>query len=129
MTDLRGKRILVVEDEFLVALEAASMLAELGATVVGPAYRADEALHYATTEALDAAVLDINLGTCTSDKVADALRDRGVPLVFATGYGQLASVDPSAVVIDKPYSQGDVAAALDRALALVDGVMMPPPPP
>jgi len=117
MSELAGKRILVVEDEFLVALEAANMLSELGVTVVGPAYHADKALHYAETELLDAALLDINLGANTSDQVANALRDRGVPLVFATGYGQLAGVDPTAIVIDKPYSQAQVVAALSRAMA------------
>lgn len=116
MTDLAGKRILVVEDEFLVALEAASMLTELGATVVGPAYRADHALQFAKNEILDAALLDINLGATTSDSVADCLRGRGVPVVFATGYGQLAAVDPSAAVIDKPYSQAQVVAALSKVL-------------
>ncbi len=117
MNGLRGKRILVVEDEFLVALEAASMLAEVGATVIGPAHHADRALHYAQTEALDAALLDINLGKGTSADVASCLRDRGVPFVFATGYGQLAGVDPAAIVVDKPYSQDQIVAALSRVLS------------
>ncbi|MBN9315247.1 MAG: response regulator [Devosia sp.] len=117
MTDLSGKRILVVEDEFLVALEAASMLAEVGATVVGPAYHPAPALQFAKTEALDAAVLDINLGTGTSESIADTLKSRGIPFIFATGYGQLAGVDPDAVVIDKPYSQAQIVAALRHVLA------------
>jgi CheY-like chemotaxis protein len=93
------------------------MLTDVGATVIGPAYHADRALQFAQSEALDAALLDINLGAGTSDSVAECLRSRGVPVVFATGYGQLAAVDPSAVVIDKPYSQAQVVAALSKALA------------
>lgn len=116
MTQLTGKRILIVEDEFLVALEAANMLAELGATVIGPAHHAERAIEFARTEALDAALLDINLGSSTSEDVADCLRSRGIPVVFATGYGQLAGVDPLAVVVDKPYSQDQIVAALSRVI-------------
>ena len=62
MSVLTGKRILVVEDEFLVALEAENMLVEAGAHVVGPAYQVDAALDLVEAETIDGALLDVNLG-------------------------------------------------------------------
>ena len=113
---LQGRRILVVEDEFIVALAAQDMLADLGATVVGPAVTVAEGLALAR-EALDAAVLDINMHGVRSYAVAEALRARGVPVVFATGY---AAVDDDMVagapVVPKPYTPADLSAALLRVL-------------
>ena len=85
---LRGRTILVVEDEFLLAELVGEALEEAGATVIGPVGWVDEALalvarHGAT---LDAAVLDINLHGALSYPIADALMAHGVPVVFTTGY-------------------------------------------
>jgi len=86
---LHGRRILVVEDDYLIADEVAESLAEFGATVVGPANYVAEAIALVSQETcLDAAVLDINLGRETVFPVADALQQRGIPFVFATGYDQ-----------------------------------------
>jgi CheY-like chemotaxis protein len=84
---LSGRRILVVEDEYMIASDLAQSLTDLGVAVVGPAGSvADAVALVAGDPALDAAVLDVNLGTEKVFPVADALQARGVPFVFATGY-------------------------------------------
>jgi CheY-like chemotaxis protein len=120
MTDLPARRrILVVEDEALVALQLEDMLAELGHDVAASCARLEEAVAMARTVACDAAVLDINLSGENSFPVAEALKDRGVPFLFATGYG--ASVLPPALagarVLHKPYTLDDLKSALSLALA------------
>ena len=82
-----GLRVLLVEDELLVAMNVEAMLDALGCVVVAAAARVDEALRVVEREALDAAVLDVSLDGQPSFPVADALAARGVPFVFATGYG------------------------------------------
>jgi len=89
MTDSRRPaRILVVEDEYLLADTLAEALAELGAEVVGPVGHLAEALALVAAAPVDGAVLDINLHGEMVFPLADILTDRGVPYVFATGYGQ-----------------------------------------
>ena len=88
MTALAGKRILVVEDEAMVAAMVEDMLVDLGATVVGPAGSVAKGLDLARNAVLDGAVLDVNLRGERVDAVAALLRERRVPLVFASGYGE-----------------------------------------
>ncbi|HEX6011198.1 MAG TPA: response regulator [Geminicoccaceae bacterium] len=83
---LSGRRVLVVEDELIVAFLLEDMLAGLGCAVVGPAARVDQALALLDAEAIDAALLDVNLNGHKSYPVADALAARGVPFVFSTAY-------------------------------------------
>jgi CheY-like chemotaxis protein len=122
-----GKRILLVEDEALVAMLLEDMVLSLGAVVIGPESQLDIAIHIAETDVLDAAILDINLGGRRSYGVADALRLRGIPFAFATGYGE-HGVDPAhrgVPVLMKPYTEDDVARALD--LLLLAGNRRPAP--
>ena len=77
-----GRRVLVVDDEFLVALTAADALESVGCEVVGPATQLAAALQLAHSEVLDAAVLDINITGETIWPVASELQDRGVPFLF-----------------------------------------------
>lgn len=107
-------RVLVVEDEGLVALLLEDMLHDLGMLVAGIANRVDQALGLIEKGGIDAAILDVNLSGERSYPVADALRAKGVPYVFATGYGSAALEDTysSDRVIPKPYSSSDIAAAL-----------------
>jgi PAS domain S-box-containing protein len=81
-----GRRVLVVEDEALVAMMIQEFLTEYGHSVVGPIGRASEALLAAKETDYDAAILDINLGDGMAYPVADILSARGVPFVFITGY-------------------------------------------
>ena len=85
--DLTGRRILVVEDETLIAVAIEEVLQGLGCVVVGPVGKLDAALLLARDEALDAAVLDVTIRGGHVYAVADQLLARGVPFVLASGYG------------------------------------------
>jgi CRP-like cAMP-binding protein/CheY-like chemotaxis protein len=86
---LRGRRILVVEDEYVMAEDIRTNLERAGAAVLGPAPTVREALRLLTSQAhVDGAVLDVNLAGEMVYPVADRLRQRGVPFLFATGYDQ-----------------------------------------
>jgi CheY-like chemotaxis protein len=116
---LAGRRILVVEDEMMIAMLVEDMLLELGCTVVGPVHALAEALELARTEpGLDAALLDVNLAGQPVFPVADALREKGVPAIFSTGYGDagLRDIDRGSPVLQKPFRSGDLARALGEAL-------------
>ena len=112
-------RVLVVEDEFYIADEMALALQKLGAEVVGPVQTKDRALALlASEERIDAAVLDINLKGQAVYPVADALMERGVPFVFATGYDR-ASVPPEYQRVPlwpKPFDPKALAQALPSVM-------------
>lgn len=121
MTDdaLKGLKILVVEDEMLVSMLVEDMLADLGCAVVGPAAELGEAMSLAKTADIDAALLDVNLGGKPIFPVADALKDRGVPFAFASGYGEagLSEEHRGAAVLQKPFRETDLARALKGLMA------------
>ena len=119
MITLCGCRVLVVEDEVLVAWMLEEMLAELECMVVGPAVRVSQALAMVGTEAIDLEILDVNLNGEKSYAVADALAARRVPFVFSTGYAADSMPDKyrNSLILQKPYSQSDLSAALTRLLA------------
>jgi CheY-like chemotaxis protein len=116
-SDLAGRRILVVEDEYAIATELAWVLRQHGAEVVGPAPSVARAL--ALIDAgppLDGAILDLNLGGEASYPVADALAARATPFVFTTGYD---AVDVPARYRDvpclgKPFDDDALVRALAR---------------
>jgi len=87
-------RILVVEDELMIRMLLEDMLGELGHTIAAAAARIDEALEAAKTADFDLAILDVNLNGEPISPVADALVARGVPFVFATGYGEHGLPEP-----------------------------------
>jgi two-component sensor histidine kinase len=111
--NISGLRILIVEDALLLALELEAGLAEAGASVAGSAADVEEGLRMARLP-LDAAVLDANLNGESVLPVAEALAARGVPFVFATGYGdaKFAPQGFNAPLIKKPYDVTQIAAAL-----------------
>lgn len=114
---LKGKRILVVEDEALIAVMVEDMLMEMGAVVIGPAATIESALELARREELDAAVLDVNVRGERIDPVAEALMARGIPVLFATGYGEVRLASGvQTTVIDKPYTQEKLARGLATAM-------------
>lgn len=88
--ELDGKRIVVVEDDFLLATDICRELRELGATVLGPAPTPFYATQLIGRRKIDAAVLDVRLHGTTVFEVADLLRNQGVPILFATAYDHKA---------------------------------------
>ncbi|SDY92311.1 Response regulator receiver domain-containing protein [Citreimonas salinaria] len=112
---LNRRTVLLVEDDFLIAMDVAASLEEDGARVVGPAATVSVALDLISqTESLDAAILDINLRGTTSYAIADVLRDRGVPIVFVTGYDKSIVPDHYADVpiCQKPFDLARCSALL-----------------
>jgi light-regulated signal transduction histidine kinase (bacteriophytochrome)/CheY-like chemotaxis protein len=112
--------VLLVEDQILIAMDAEAMLGELGFTNVSTAASVTEALSRIETLAPAAAILDVNLGADTSLAVAEKLRQRRTPFLFATGYGD-GSIIPEAFsdvrVIRKPYAAGELSASLMELFA------------
>ena len=104
---LVGNRLLLVEDEALVAMALKDMLTELGFEVVGAFNKVTEALAVVTNQDVNAAVLDVNLGGELIYPVADSLVAKGVPFVFITGYGAEAIDDRFASyrVLQKPIQR------------------------
>ena len=111
--ELAHKRVLVVEDDYLVAMDIARSLERAGAEVIGPAPAVEAALDAVERTALDGAILDMNLGGEMAFPVADALMARGVPFIFATGYD--AQVIPLRFThvkrCEKPMASEPIAAA------------------
>lgn len=102
---LSSRRILVVEDEYLIAMDIARSLERKGATILGPAGSLTDAMPLASRESdIACAVLDINLRNETVFPVADILVERGIPFIFATGYE--ASIVPERhadrLLLEKP---------------------------
>lgn len=118
-SSLSGCRVLVVEDEMMVAWAVEDVLSDWGCTVVGPAARVGEALAVLGAEAIDMAVLDISLDGQRSYPVADALEALGVPFVFLTGYGRdsLPSRYRFHIMLQKPFEQFELGDVLTRLRA------------
>ncbi|MCQ8783936.1 response regulator [Mangrovibrevibacter kandeliae] len=115
---LEGLRVLVVEDESLVAMQLEDMLLDLGCAVVGPAMRLSRALEMAAEAGIDIAILDVNLGGERVYPVAQMIRDRKIPIVFATGYGR-AGVDAvwhDCPILQKPYTENQLAEMMGLAM-------------
>ncbi len=106
---LEGLKILIVEDEFLVAMDLTRMIRRLGAEVLGPVSTPSAATELLQTSKLDGAVMDIKLGDESSAPIAEQLRARGVPVVLTTGYAN--DMLPESVagmpMISKPYNAAD----------------------
>lgn len=116
---LCGARLLVVEDDYLIASDLAWTLENRGVEVVGPAGSVADALALIKAgDGLDGAVLDVDLGHERSYLIADALIARGVPFVFATGYDAWVVPDAYAGVprCEKPYDAAALARALKRQM-------------
>jgi CheY-like chemotaxis protein len=111
---LIGKRVLVVDDEVLVALLIEDILRECGCITVGPYGTVEKALHAVQSEAFDAAILDINLAGVRVDPVAFALAGRHIPFLFLSGYGDEAIRPdrPDWKVCAKPFMAHDLVGLL-----------------
>lgn len=114
-----GTRVLIVEDDTIIAMTAEDMLEEIGCTTAAIAATVDEALERAGDTEFDIALLDLNLRDEDSLPVARKLRAEGKPFIFATGYDGLPrdSGFADAPVISKPYRIEQLAAMLAQVMA------------
>jgi len=112
-----GKRVLVVEDELMIRMLLQDMLADLGHTLAGEAGGIEEALALAKEGAFDIAILDVNLNGQPISPVVEVLIDRGLPFVFATGYGQRGVPEPyrNTPTLQKPFQADALAQAIEVA--------------
>ncbi len=114
--DLRGIRVLVVEDTFLIADLIVETLSDLGCRVVGPAARLNQGLALVNGEPLDGALLDVNLAGEQCFPIADALAERRVPFAFLTGYGDVGIPAAYQQVprLAKPFALPELVALVGR---------------
>jgi DNA-binding response OmpR family regulator len=113
----RKHRILVVEDEAMISMLLEDMVLDCGGELVGPVARFDDALALAHKAEFGVAVLDLNLNGTLSYPIAEVIRERGIPVIFATGYradGVLARFR-DCPTLQKPFSQQDFAGAVAAA--------------
>lgn len=114
---LHGLCVLVVEDDYFIALELCSALRAAGADVIGPARDLETGLAALREERIDCGVLDINLRGRLAFELAIELRARGIPAIFATGYD--ASMIPDeladAVRLEKPVDLAALCRAVESA--------------
>ncbi|SEO93365.1 Response regulator receiver domain-containing protein [Methylobacterium sp. ap11] len=119
--DLSGCRVLVVEDDFYLATDAARALERAGAHVMGPCATEEEARAVLDEQRPDAVVVDINLGRGPSFKLAETLKDRGIPFVFTTGYD--AKVIPTKFAgierLEKPLQLRQIVSAVAKLMTAV----------
>ncbi len=111
-------RVLILEDEVILAMDLADQLEAAGFEVVGPATSVAAALRLMQKTPCDAAVLDINLGTETSEAVAEVLTQAGTPYVVLSGNSRAhqPAVFHSAPWVSKPFRGADLLAVLSRSL-------------
>lgn len=112
-----GKNVLVVEDEIMIRLLLEDMLADLGYTIAAAVGRIDDAVKVAKTAAFDVAILDVNLNGQTVSPVAEIIEGRGLPFIFATGYGErgLPERFNNRPTLQKPFQQENLGRMLSQA--------------
>jgi len=113
-----GRRIFVVEDEFLIRMLLEDMLTDLGYDLVGMAGRVDEAAEMAQTKDFDLAILDVNLDGQDVYPVADVIGKRGLPFMFVTGYGGRGLPDNyrNRPTLQKPFQLDELKRMLAQLL-------------
>jgi CheY-like chemotaxis protein len=111
---MAATRILVVEDEFLIALDIAGALEQAGLAVIGPVSTVGDALEAIAREEVHGALLDAHLAGEPVGRVADALKARNIPFAFVSGYGpeQLPPAHRGAPLVKKPFTGKDLLAAV-----------------
>lgn len=112
-------RILLVEDQIIIALDTESMLRDLGAVSVHAFTTVETALEWLATTDVDIGVLDVGLGNATSFPVAELLEQRNIPFIFTTGYGDTAMFPErflKAPIVRKPYAMAALAEAIAKCV-------------
>ena len=115
---LDGLLVLLLEDEFLIALDVEQICRDHGAADVVIARTLSEAKTLSAEQDFDAAIVDLMLGGQSTVDFAQSLRERGVPFIFASGYtdlGELRQAFPGIAIVTKPYSGNDLVGALAAA--------------
>lgn len=117
---LASRRVLVVEDEFLIALDIEQMLRALGAQTIDLATSISDSLAAIERTPPDLAILDLKLRTETTAPIADVLQARAIPLIFVTGYSDLDTLPVrlrGAPILRKPVERAALASILDELLS------------
>lgn len=118
MPVLDGRTVLILEDEPVIGFALEDMVETMGGRVCGTAFRVAEAIDLLDRHRCDAAILDVNIAGERSYPVAEVLAQRGIPFIFATGYGD--SEHPGRFAgcptVTKPYGIDDIRDALQRAI-------------
>ena len=118
-SEIVGRRVLILEDEPLIAMLLVDILERAGCTIAGPTFDVTQALALVCDRDIDVAILDINLGAgATSAPVADELSKLGIPFIFATGYtgSALREIDSGRLMVSKPYNEPELIAGLIAAV-------------
>ena len=126
VASIAGSTVLIVEDQLVIALEAEEMLRELGVSSLTTVGTAADALNAIDSSPPDFVVLDVNLGSSNSLAVADELKLRNIPFVFATGYGDSVMIPETlrnVHVVRKPYTSEALEQGLQQAAADRDGAI------
>ncbi|HVJ55777.1 MAG TPA: response regulator [Aliidongia sp.] len=115
------RRVLLVEDEGMIAMLIEDLLIDIDCEVAATAAQLDEAVKAAETGAFDFAIVDVNLSGKSSYPVAAILKSRGIPFLFATGYGThgLSADYAETPTLQKPFMRADLSAAVERLLSPV----------
>lgn len=115
---LAQRRILVVEDEILIAMSIEDALAEAGGEVVGPAASVERALECLQNERVDAVVLDMNLNGTSARPIAEAASKKAIPFLVLSGYGAQAinEISENAPVLSKPFNPDELVEAVRKLL-------------
>lgn len=115
---LEGLHVLVVEDDPMIGLLVEDILIDAGCHVCGPHVSFAAALYAAETEAIDVAILDVNLAGVQSYPIGDVLQTRGIPFVLASGYAEAAPPEhPNWLTCSKPVTTETLTASLAAALS------------
>jgi CheY-like chemotaxis protein len=116
---IEGRKVLLIEDSLIIALDAEDILKRLGARQVATAATVEDGIRAIGDSRPDLAILDVNLGDHTSFAVADRLLELDIPFLFATGYGEQAQLPEDhrgRTVLQKPYTLENMARALPELI-------------
>jgi DNA-binding response OmpR family regulator len=111
-----GLKVLVVEDEGIIAMLLEDMLSELGHDMVASAGNVDDARAEAAKREFDLAILDVNLGRESSFPLAADFNAKGIPFILSTGYGRLGAEWGEGVILQKPFEVKALSAAIQESM-------------